>query len=359
MERISQSQLLMFMVLSNYGANAGFVISALTQTSGYAGWLGLILGWAISLLGLAGSLKIASYRPDAFVTHFGKSLIGKWLHPIVMLLLFYYMMNVGASILRELGDFLIHSYFINTPEWAILTLFGAVCALAARTGIESIFRCAEGFLFFIVIGLVLVPFMLSKEYIWPIAGALIRDWDLRQLVQGTVGTPSYFQDSLFVMFLYPYLRDKKKTFRTMAAASAISLVMVLTVLIPCYLTFGKHLTAQLTYPSLELIRTVRLGDFLENIDPFVIALWMASLFLKNSLLLFLSMSGFGQLLGLKNAKPLAFSFGAIMIAMSKHVGPSLIVVHAFIEVWPAFTYFFAMLLIFYLVPIWLKKKNAA
>src|SRR4051812_25199385 len=107
MERISQSELISLFALSTYGPPVLFFISDLTQAAGYTGWLCLIIGWIVGL-GLAFiAIKLASFKPDDFITHFGRQLVGRWLHVAFMVIFFYYFMHEGASILRELRDFIL------------------------------------------------------------------------------------------------------------------------------------------------------------------------------------------------------------------------------------------------------------
>lgn len=85
------------------------------------------------------------------------------------------------------------------------------------------------------------------------------------------------------------------------------------------MVFGVNLTFQMPYPSLEMFRAIRVGDFLDNMDPFFFAIWASSIFIHACFVLYIAVSGIGQLLGLKHGKPLAFSVGALVIGMASHI----------------------------------------
>ncbi|MGG0936489.1 GerAB/ArcD/ProY family transporter [Brevibacillus centrosporus] len=90
----------------------------------------------------------------------------------------------------------------------------------------------------------------------------------------------------------------------------------MTSLISTLLVFGPHLTSELIYPELELIRFIRAGSFLENLDPVLIAVWLTSLFIKISLFLFISVIALTHSFSLQDHKPFALSMTAIMVGLS-------------------------------------------
>lgn len=357
MERISQSQLIMLMILSFYGPATGFIINGLSQGTGYAGWISLIAGWAVALALVFLVLKVASSRPDEFITRFGGQLVGRWLHVLFMAIYFFQTMYIGANLIRELSDFLALIYLPLTPDWAIASLFGLSVILAVRSGIENIFRAASG-LIFIVVGIgFLVPFLLGKELNWPIMGAFLRHWELKPIWGGSIAAIGIL-DMSKVLFIYPHLRNKVKTFRSLAIGSGCGVFLIISTYMTCIMIFGVNLTAHLSYPTMEMFRVIRIGDFLENMDPFFIGIWLSSVFIRVCFFLYIAVSGIGQMFGLKHSKPLVFSVGAVMIGMSNHIAQNVAERQEFLKkVLPVFTLMVELLLILYLLGILWRKPS--
>ncbi|WP_219640669.1 endospore germination permease [Cohnella sp. CFH 77786] len=357
MERISQSQLIMLLILNFYGPATGFIINGLSEGTGYEGWISLIAGWAAGLVLVFPILKVASRRPDEFITRFGGQLVGRWLHVLILTLYFYQTMYIGANLIRELSDFLALVYLPLTPNWAIASLFGLSVILAVRSGIENIFRAASGLLIIVVGVVFLNPFLIQKEIIWPIAGAFIRHWELRPIWGGMIAAIGIL-DMSKVLFIYPHLRNKEKTFRSLAIGSGCGVFMIILTYLTCIMVFGVHSTALLSYPTLEMFRMIRVGDFLENMDPIFIGIWISSLFVRVSFFLYIAVSGIGQMMGLKHSKPLAFSIGAVMIGMSEHIAVNITERQEFLKkVLPVFTLTVELLLLLYVVGLWLRKRS--
>lgn len=358
-EKISQSQLFMMYVLMIYGSDVGFVLAVFTQNTEYVGWLCLLLGWAGGLVFVYLALRLARTHPEESIVRFGSKLIGRPLHVLFMGSYIFYTMHIAATILRELCDFMLLTYLEVTPIGAVATLFGLCIILAVRSGLETIFRCAQGFFFIVITVVLLTPLLLTKSYDWGIAGAFLHHWELSKIRPGSIVGVTLFNDMTLAIFLYPHLRDKKHTFRSVAAGSAGALILTVMTYFICLLLFGVHYTGHASYPTLEMMRMIRVGDFLDNLDPFLIAIWMTTLFLKISLYLYIVTVSAGQCLGLKNCKPLAFSVGALMIGYSIQIADSIMELQEFLrKAYPIFTYLFAQLpLLLYWPGYWLWKRR--
>lgn len=357
MERISQSQLVMLFILSLYGPATGFIINGLSQKTGYAGWISLIAGWAGALALVFLVLKVASSRPEEFITGFGGQMVGRWLHVLFMAIYIFQTIYIGANLIRELSDFLALVYLPLTPNWAIASLFGLSVIAAVRSGIENIFRAASGIIF-IVVGIVfLIPFLLSKELIWPIAGAFVRHWEFKPIWGGSFAVIGVL-DMSKVLFIYPHLRNKEKTFRSLVIASGCAVFMIILTYTTCIMVFGVNMTAQLSYPTMEMFRMIRVGDFLDNMDPFFIGIWMSSLYIRVCFFLYIAVSGIGQMIGLKHSKPLVFSIGAVMIGLSEHLAENIAERQDFLKkVLPVFTLMAELILLLYLLGLWRRKRS--
>ncbi|MHB0880685.1 GerAB/ArcD/ProY family transporter [Paenibacillus sp. SEL1] len=97
---------------------------------------------------------------------------------------------------------------------------------------------------------------------------------------GTMIVVALFSEMAFIVYLFPYFVGTDKLMKSLMGATATAVVVILAVLLGCLLLFSSELTANLTYPTLELIRYIHAGVFLENLDPLLIIFWLFSIFLK-------------------------------------------------------------------------------
>ncbi|MGG1517155.1 GerAB/ArcD/ProY family transporter [Paenibacillus oryzisoli] len=339
LQKVSQLELGLLFVLFNFSTGAGFMLGPLSSASGFQGWLVIIVGHFGGLAIAFMAYHFAKNRPNDFLAHYGKELIGRWLHIPMMVCYCFFFIHIASIVLRQTMDFLIQIYLPATPSWAIGGSFALVIWLAVRSGPEAIFRCAAGFFFVIFVTASFVPFLVGKELNYHSAVALITNLDMRQLTVASYPFIPWFGEMFLILFIFPLLAEPEKTRRTLVLSSLFSILFFELYYLLCILLFDKHLMAEITYPILEMLRFIRIGDFLENLDPIVVSIWIAGLFIKISLLLYVSVLIFAQLFKLKDTRPLSFSFGAIMVGLSMNVVKSQVELNDFLmHSWANFAY---------------------
>jgi spore germination protein KB len=358
LQRVTQLQLVLLFIIFHFSTTTGFLIQPLALLASYQGWLVLLLAGAGGLIIAYFSVSLAKQRGCEFIVHYGKQLIGRWPHLIMMIIFSFYCIHLASIVLREFTDFLIQMFLPTTPSWVVAGLFVAVISIAVRSGIEAIFRCATGFFLVIFSTATMIPFLVGKDVEYAQAIALITNLNMNTAWRETIPFIPWFGEMFLVLFIFPWLTQPEKTFRSLIWASIISVGSVDLFYILCLLLFGDRVSANLPYPVLEMIRFIRVGDFLENLDPIVVAIWMSSIFIKISFLLYISVLIVSQLFGLKDTRPFSFSFGMILLGLSMHIVKNIIELRHFITyVWPSFANLVECSPIIYWVVSIIKKRR--
>ncbi|MBS4224216.1 GerAB/ArcD/ProY family transporter [Lederbergia citrea] len=322
MGRVTQLQLYMLFSQFLFTSMIGYLINKLVHISNYMTWLALLLGSVGGLTITYLAYRLAIKRPTQFFVHYGKEIVGKWVHyPLVMIIIFSFVLN-AAVILRSLTEFIIEIYLPKTPDWAIVTLFGICTAYAVRFGIQSIFRSAQGIFFASITGILVIPLLLGNQMNFSIASALITHFNVKEIWNGSYFVISIFGEMSLIVFLFPYFERSHKTFKSLVWASVTSVFIILSNVIPMILIFGTSLISNLTYPELELTRFINVGTFFRNFDALLITSWMVSIFIKVSLLLYVAAIGLAHVFSLKSHKPFSLSITALMIGLSLYMAGS-------------------------------------
>ncbi|TDG00183.1 GerAB/ArcD/ProY family transporter [Paenibacillus piri] len=359
MQRISQLQLGLLIIMFHFSTATGFLMALIFSKAEYDGWLVILFSAAGGLLITYVSVALGRQRENEFIVHYGKELLGRWLHIVMMVGTSFFFIHLASIVLRQLTDFLVQIYLPTTPSWMIATLMGFSAAIAVRSGLETIFRCASGF-FFIVFGVIAIaPMLVGNELNGDRAAALwthLYDWKF--LASSYTFIP-WFGEMFLVLFIFPNIANSQKTYRSILWSTLFTVVFIEMVFVLCLLLFGAHLSAQMSYPILEVVRFIRIGDFLENLDPFLVAVWTASILVKISILLYISILIPIQLLGLKDTRPFTFTFGAIMIGLSMHMVGNMIELGKFvIKSWPNFAMLVECLPVIYWIIALIKKRRS-
>lgn len=313
---MTQSQVYMLFTLYLFTTMLGFRLSTLVEQAQFATWISLLIGSFFGFLITYLSYRLAVKRPDQFFGFYGKEIVGKWLHyPLVMFMIFSFLFS-ASYLLREMQDFIIEVYLPDTPDWAVTALFSFCIAYAVRSGVGSIFRCAQGVFFISVIGMILVPPFVASEMNLQMSIALFNHFEASGMWNAAYLTAALYGEIAFILFLFPYFSNSHRTMKSLGWAIITSLIIILSNLIPTLLIFGPQLTGNMIYPELELIRYIRAGAFLENLDPVLMVVWLTSLFIKISLFLYVAILVLTHTFGLNDHKPLTFSMTAMMMGLS-------------------------------------------
>ncbi|QHT61103.1 GerAB/ArcD/ProY family transporter [Paenibacillus lycopersici] len=323
MKGITQVQLYVMLTQFLFSTAIGFYIGPLVEMAGFMSWMSTVLGWGFGLLLSYFSYRLYRKRPDSFLGEYGKEILGRWPHYILFAVAVVIHLYMAAFILRELTDFIIQIYLPGTPSWAVTTLFGLCIARGTRSGPVGFFRGAQGLFLFSVISVLTFPLFTVNPVDNDRLVALLTDFHPRGIWEGGILSTAFFAEMSFIIYLFPYFNHNRKTFRTLVWASLSALVVVVVNMIAVLLLFGSDLTANITYPTLELIRYMRAGSFLENLDPLLIVFWLFSMLLKIGLFLIVGTILATHLFGLKDHKPLSYGMSAAMIFLSMYLFDSM------------------------------------
>ncbi|MGG3453988.1 GerAB/ArcD/ProY family transporter [Paenibacillus rhizolycopersici] len=316
LKNITSNQIFTLYSLQIFTTVIAFYSGMLIGGSKYSTPVAVLVGGLLGLLLIYPAYKVGSSRPDEFLVRYGSKLVGRPLHFIFILYLLLTHLFLAALDLRELSDFLVSEYLIGTPNWAIAAIFGVCVTYAVRCGISTIFRTAEGFFLIFAVAFFFIPFIGFQEMETSMFTALITHLSVNEMWSSVYETVAIFGEMAFLFLLFPYLKAPKKVYHSLTWATGISLLFILLHLIPVLLTFGPNLGANLLYPDMELVRFIRVGSFIETMDPILIILWLTSIFVKISFIVFTAVICLSQLTGVKDHKPFTLPVVAFVSVFS-------------------------------------------
>lgn len=288
MLKITTGQLSRFAFVYIISEPFAFFIGHLLKMSAYQGWMSLIGGYLLSLILLYFTVKLGSIEPSVSWTEFGTKIMGKWLHSCVLILVVLLCIYLISIDIENFSIFFGTMYMEKTPIQVIIILTSVCIALTARSGVTTIVYMAEG-IFLLIVGssLITVPGMFGGSH-YDMLTTLQTHHDLKKAAVDSLSTLPWFSEWFLLIFLAPQAFFGRKTLRSLMIYGFLVTVMVMTFWLLCLLNFGPYLGGDLRYPVLEVIRLARYGDFLDNLDPFLIAFWSTTMFIRSSFLLYVA-----------------------------------------------------------------------
>lgn len=175
----------------------------------------------------------------------------------------------------------------RTPELALSSTLLITAGYGAWKGIENIARLSILSFLFTMTTITIIPLTIIDEllltFVYPIF-----DQPINQIAYGAWQTIGAFLDNFFVFALLPYVHFKSpRRLPLLWACFSISALLILVIFLSNFFTFGPELGGNLVFPSLELVKYITFGEFLERIEVVMISVWVISLTFKTSLLLWI------------------------------------------------------------------------
>lgn len=315
--KVSSRQLFWLMWMFDVGMALLLTIGPTIEAAKQDAWISVCIatlgGIAIAWV----SVKIGLVHPDKSFVEIIEFLLGKWTGKLVMFLYLIVWVSVTGIILREFGDFVHVALFDRTPLWVILLTFECLMVYAVlHSGLEGIARMAELLGPIAVLALVVAILMSLGNVKYQFVLPVYVDSGLQNIIKGTLPTLSFVGESIVIMMLVVFVRDKENiTSNTLKAVSLAGACILVAVVFNVFM-FGPNLPSRMVYPSFEFTRFISMMEFIQNIDSIFVVIWLMSFFVKLSLYLFISSYGMSQWLGFTKYTHVVWFLSVVIFAIA-------------------------------------------
>lgn len=286
-------------------------------------WFALLLGMALAFPFLYLYIKLGEKFPGMTIVEYSQVLLGNFLGKLVGAIYVWFAFQLGVWVLRNFVDFISITTLVRTPPEFLAMAFTLLAAYGVTKGLEVI-ACSTQFMLPIVIVafLLITIFMLGEmdfTFLLPILNI-----GSKELFLATLANFSFpFTETIVFTMVFPYLQDQEKAFaaagKGVLLAGAILFVKTLLIVT----VFRPEVAATMIFPFYNLARLISIAGFLERFDPMIVGAFILTGFVKISVCYYAAVLGLGQLLGLKDYKPLILPIGALMVAFSLVVFPNM------------------------------------
>lgn len=348
--KISSYQFVALVTLYTIGSTILVVPGSMAANLKQDAWIAAVIGVGVGLLLVWLYSAVGSIFPNQTLVELNETLLGKWFGKTVFFLFIFFTLTSCSQVLFYLGNFLLSEIMPATPMIWTHIIFMIVIIMGVRLGIEPLARCAE-ILFpcFIILFMILTLFTLPQIKVKNIQPVL--EAGMKPILWSTLVFISIASLTLIVLLMvFPAhmnnLKETRKAFFIGHFIGGLIMVMIITLSI---FILGPFHTARYLYPSYELARKATIGNFLERIEAILAIMWLFSLYIKTSLYFYATVLGLGQVLKLKDHRPLTFPIGMMIVILSIFVYPNV----AYQQKWDTVTWIPYILTIGLFYPIFL------
>ncbi|KOP79959.1 spore gernimation protein [Bacillus sp. FJAT-21945] len=288
-------------------------------------WLSPIWASLVGFMTLFIVMRLSKNYPQQSFFQICEHTAGLYIGKLVGFIYVCFLAYVTGQIIRSYADFILTVYLPQTPISVIVISMTVLAAFTVIGGLEVIGRVSQIFfpIFFFSIFIIIILLIpkLNLSYLLPI----MEDGILPSL-KGAIIPQIWFGEFFLIIFLFPFLSDQSKGRKW----GMITIFMVLFTFVTANLIvlfiLGQNIAGTL-YPFLKATLFVNIGDFIENMDPIIIALWILGSFVKITVFYYVTALGIGQWLNLTDYKPIVWPLGILIVQLSFWSLPNLMVIN--------------------------------
>ncbi len=315
--KIATRQFTILVILYIVGSAILIIPSILAAEAKQDAWFAAMLSVGVGLLILPIYIALGTRFPNMNFAQYIEQILGKWLGKLVSLLFFInFPFFIAALTLRNIGDFTITQIMPETPIQAIHIIFVGVVILGARLGLEPLARATEIFFPWVIfLFLTLVVFVspqIEFENIQPIFGE-----GIKPILRASIPFISFpFLEPVIFLMLFPYVNRPNKTGKALFLGTLIGGLFLIIITALSILVIGADQSARLVFPSYAIAKKISIGHFLERIEVIIAFIWSVTIYVRLTLLFYITALGIAQTLNLKDFRFLTFPLGMILIVFS-------------------------------------------
>ncbi|HEX3011022.1 MAG TPA: endospore germination permease, partial [Syntrophomonadaceae bacterium] len=259
--------------------------------------------------------------PGKTIVEYSQDLFGKILGKLLGFILFLYFLATAAltvsAYIQHLTDFLLP----ETPFLVVTIMYLIVICYLIWQGLEVIGRIG------------IIAFFLACIFYVLIFLASLPEFDLNKLMPlfsaGVVNTSiaSLSADSftgviqIVIAMILPMISNQSKVFRSAAAGLAIGGVFFVSYFVAELMVMGPHLVSITRIPSMDLVRSIQITQYLHRFESFMVALWYWSILIRAGVLAYCALLTFKQTVGIKKDNPyLVIILGLLIGVLNYYIG---------------------------------------
>lgn len=328
-KKISVKQLTYLIVTTVISTADVFLPSFVAIYAQQDAWISIIIAAIVSPLIFTIYYKLAMMFRDRILFAYIDEITGKVIGKIISALYLLFFLHTITLIVRELVEIMINAFMPNTPPVVFYIAMMIPIAYTVSKGFLAITKLNELLFPFgmLLVGLVIL-FSIPKIDMSNFLPVL--ENGIKAPLMGTIPILSFMLESVIILFFFPHISGKEKALKGgLSALLILSFSLSLGVLATGI--FGAKTISNFQFTALEMVRSIKISDYLQRFDSLVMAFWIMGIYLKITLFMYLLSKGFAVMIKSDDYRFIILPLSAMLIPLSKNVSESLDGLYTFIQ----------------------------
>ncbi|MGN4126871.1 GerAB/ArcD/ProY family transporter [Lysinibacillus sphaericus] len=358
---ISSRQFTIIVILFTVGTGILIIPASIALEVKQDAWIVAIISTLLSLIIIKFFITLGKKMSTLSFVEATEKILGSFIGKFVSIGFVILTLLSSGELLYFIGNFLQTEVMPETPPVVFAILFNLIILFASYLGLEVFARTLEIlfpiFLFIFVIFVLFVSPQIDIRHIQPVL-----EVSTQPFVYSILHFMGLFSFPLVVLLMiFPSAINVHKSGQKGLYIGTLIGGLILTIFIALsILVLGVTNTSLRIFPSYTLAQRISIGNFLQRIEIIMAFMWMVTIFVRAFMYFYASLQGLGQILNIKDHRPLILPLGFITVALSQIVHPNIVHSDKYNkETWPLYISIFAIFLpLLLLVVAKLRKINS-
>lgn len=315
--KLSGWQLVWVIITTEIVAIFGLRISPAIDAAKQDAWLSMLLGGLIGAVLTSLAVHLSMLHPKQSLSRYSQALLGRWAGKIVVIPYLLAWCLFSAFILRSFVDFLHLVLVDKTPLLAILLLLlGVIIYMSSSAGITGIGRFCELFgpiiLFVLVISFLFNIGNVNRHLLLPI----FIDSGWRNIIEGSLAPAFWFPGPFTLLSMISFMKKPERALAKSLWGVGVNVFMSVIATLMVVLVFGPALSAKIRFSYFMFVRSIDIFNFVQNVDVFVMFIWIFGVTAQLALYLFLFSYESAQWFNATNWRGFVWLGAAVILALA-------------------------------------------
>ncbi|MGF7184508.1 spore germination protein KB [Desulfitispora alkaliphila] len=241
---------------------------------------------------------------------------GKVLGTLLGLGYLWFFLFMTATLVRELGEFILTVFIPETPIIVVIGMFVLTCAYGVYMGIETIVRINDILLPVVLLMIFSLWLLVFQEVNFDNLRPVVLETGPIPIIRGGIVVLAGFMLGIAIAVLFPYVEKRALAFPFVTIGLLVKGFIIATTVVFVIGVLGVNQAEMVNFKGLSLVRIISVADFFERLDPLVMLVWVGAFFIKVSVFYYCFVIGVGQILKTEKVTRLVLPAAALIIALS-------------------------------------------
>ncbi|WP_280771386.1 GerAB/ArcD/ProY family transporter [Salipaludibacillus daqingensis] len=301
-QRISWTQLAGLIIATKLTGTLTFGYIVTSEPFAKETWMVPFIAGTIGMLFGLLAYKLSSRFPGETVYQYSKKIMGKGLGWIVNLFIVLLLIDWGGISIRQYSEYYVSLKYLETPAFVFSIIIALLSVQIVRAGVEVLGRQGVIMAFSVIVASLFIYFGSFNR--WELE-AVPAPWDanMMHLMKHSYTPIGVFGEvSWIILLMIPFLNRYQHGPRTIIFSTVINSIMVALASIILIAVLGEDLINLSIFPTFEVAQSISFGVVVERTEWLVSLLWLGSMTVKVSILLYGGAEGVQSLFQMKQRK---------------------------------------------------------